>query len=1218
MLFRFPGNSRRRDRLAKAKEESLLMKKKIHWISIVLLVLAFFPSPALAAPPTQGEDLKAKADTLYQEAISLYNQADYQGAINHLEQALSLYQNIGDREDEVKTLNNLGELSRSLGKYQQALSYYQQAQVINRELGDRSGEGIALNNIAAIYYRFGQNEQALKYFQEALAIRKDVGDRSGEGTTLNNIGAIYQRLGQYKQAMNYIQQALAIHQELGDLSREAATLNNIGYVYGKTGQYEQALSYYQQALAILREIGDRLGEGTTLNNIGAAYHSVGQYQQALDFNQQALAIHQELGDLSGEAISLVNIADVYISQGQYQKALDNQQQALAIQQEIGDRAGQATTLADIGLVYNNLGQYEQAMNYVQQALDIYRELGQQSGEAVTINNLAGIYVGLGQYEQGMNYFQQALAIHKEIGDRSGEGSTLNNIGYVYGGTGQYEQALSYYQQALAIHKEIGDRSGEGTSLNNIGTVYDDLGQYQSALNYYQQALAIHKEIGDRSGEATTLNNISLVYNELGQYQSALNADHQALAIFREIGERAGEATLLGTIGGVYYSVEQYQQALSYYQQALAIHKEIGDRSGEGTSLNNIGLVYYSLRQYPEALDYYQQSLAIAQEIGDRTQAKTILGNIGVLYDEQDDNVQAMSYYQQAIEVIESIQGDIKIRELKTSFASQQVDIYERLINLLWDNGHFQEAFNYVERARARAFLDGLAGGAVDFRAGANSTGLEREQLLKAEILSLHTELVKLRNRPQDEWDTDAIAAVRSELSRLETDYAQLLTDIKLLNPEVSSLVSVNVASLDDIQRLIDEDTTLLEYYVSPDRTFVFIITNSTFEPLALEVSLDDLTHTVATFRDFANLDDTYPTNLKQLYSWLITPLKDRLKTPLVGIIPHGVLHYLPFAALTDGASYLSDDYSLFTLPSASVLRFIQEKRKPESNTVLALGNPTTDLPSLHFAEQEAESIAKLYRTQALLGTTATESSVWDNARKVAILHLAAHGEYNSNNPLFSAIHLAGDTQNDGRLEVHEVYSLDLTAATNLVVLSACETNIGAVSAGDEVVGLNRAFLYAGTPTVISSLWNVDDAATALLMERFYTHLRAGMSKGEALRQAQMDVRGEYPHPYYWASFVLTGDPGPVGKMQLTLPFSINNWSLWIGGIGSSLLGIVVCGLIVIRASRAAEKRRLRKQLDLLLENRRRWKSQPDSPMRSRVLRQISHKLREMGRKEQRQ
>jgi CHAT domain-containing protein len=198
---------------------------------------------------------------------------------------------------------------------------------------------------------------------------------------------------------------------------------------------------------------------------------------------------------------------------------------------------------------------------------------------------------------------------------------------------------------------------------------------------------------------------------------------------------------------------------------------------------------------------------------------------------------------------------------------------------------------------------------------------------------------------------------------------------------------------------------------------------------------------------------------------------------------------------------------------------------------------------------------------------ATESAVRSKAGQASIIHLAAHGEFNPYNPLFSAIHLAGDAQNDGRLEAHEVYGLDLTAATELVVLSACQTNVGAVSAGDEVVGLNRAFIYAGTPTVIASLWNVDDAATALIMERFYTHLRSGANKGEALRQAQIEVRAKYPHPFYWAAFVLTGDADSTVQVKPTPP-----WSLILGAT-------VIGGAFLIFVTRAVAMRRRQKRVD---------------------------------------
>jgi CHAT domain-containing protein len=289
------------------------------------------------------------------------------------------------------------------------------------------------------------------------------------------------------------------------------------------------------------------------------------------------------------------------------------------------------------------------------------------------------------------------------------------------------------------------------------------------------------------------------------------------------------------------------------------------------------------------------------------------------------------------------------------------------------------------------------------------------------------------------------------------------------------------------------------------------------------------------------------------------------------IVPHSVLHYLPFAALMDGQRYLVDDYTITYLPSASTLPFIQANLGHAGDETLILGNPTTGdstLPPLAFAEREAEAVAALYGVAPVTGTAAMEGVVREQASQVGILHLAAHGSYNADNPLYSAIALAPDPGNtgqpegDGLLEVHEVYGLDLRNA-DLVVLSACETQLGELSTGDEMVGLTRAFFFAGTPSVIASLWSVDDRPTEMLMERFYTHLQEGMGKAAALRQAQLDVRAECPNPYYWAGFVLSGDGGAVSDIKPRPP--VPAWA-WIGG-GLVILLVLGTGLWVWRRKR---------------------------------------------------
>jgi CHAT domain-containing protein len=378
------------------------------------------------------------------------------------------------------------------------------------------------------------------------------------------------------------------------------------------------------------------------------------------------------------------------------------------------------------------------------------------------------------------------------------------------------------------------------------------------------------------------------------------------------------------------------------------------------------------------------------------------------------------------------------------------------------------------------------------------------------------------------------------LKELEAEYASLLVELKRQSPAAASLVSVDTASLAEIQDLLDEGTTLVEFFVTDKNTYVFIVTRQRFEVIEIDVSRSQLFETILIYYDFAETNSPHPNTLRQLYEWLIQPVAPYLETDAILIVPYGILHYVPFAALTDGNDYFIDKYVPFALPSANALRFVPDEPQ-DFDTALVIGNPTGTggLSPLPFAEREAQSVAELFKTQPLLGNEATETIFRAEADRNNILHIAAHGAYNPDSPLFSSIYLASDNQYDGRLDVFEIYDLDLTHKTSLVILSACETQLGAkglrtglgVTAGDEVVGLTRSFLYAGTPSVIASLWNVDDEATGLLMERFYTHLREGTGKAAALRQAQIEVREEYPNPYYWSAFMLSGDAGKVELMS---------------------------------------------------------------------------------------
>jgi CHAT domain-containing protein len=357
----------------------------------------------------------------------------------------------------------------------------------------------------------------------------------------------------------------------------------------------------------------------------------------------------------------------------------------------------------------------------------------------------------------------------------------------------------------------------------------------------------------------------------------------------------------------------------------------------------------------------------------------------------------------------------------------------------------------------------------------------------------------------------------------QEQYSQLVIQLKLSDPEYASLTTVDPPALDEVQALLDADTTLLSFVVGTDFTLIYVVTRD--QIVAREVPIGDAgLRAMVGEREFAQPRGAVD-GLSQLASALLDPVRDNITTAKLGIIPHGVLHYVPFAALPYADRVLGDAFLLFSLPSASTLPFVESKRhRTEPGARLALSPDLKEgVSPLPFADQEARFVAQLFGTQPLLDTAASEAAVKRESGQIEVLHVASHGEYNPRNPLFSRVLLQPGEGEDGSLEVHEVYGLDLPRA-RLVVLSACETNLGEQSRGDEVVGLTRAFIYAGAPTVVSSLWTVNDRATSLFMGAFYEALQSGDAPAMATRQAQARVREEYSHPYYWASFVLTGAP----------------------------------------------------------------------------------------------
>jgi len=364
------------------------------------------------------------------------------------------------------------------------------------------------------------------------------------------------------------------------------------------------------------------------------------------------------------------------------------------------------------------------------------------------------------------------------------------------------------------------------------------------------------------------------------------------------------------------------------------------------------------------------------------------------------------------------------------------------------------------------------------------------------------------------------------VKRLQDDYRDILLEIQASRPDIASLVSVNPLTLPEVQQLLGPGVALLTYYVTADEILCWTVGRERVDLTRTRLGRDTLGRMILTYRRMLQNLEPVEAHSRELHQLLLAPVLPKLgNVQVLGIVPHGALHTLAFATLSDGESTLLDRYPLFQLPSASVFTFTLERRKAQRNTrVLAVGNPDLQDESLElpFAEREVGSLAWNYPNMtALTREKATKSWISEHIAEFGIIHLATHGEFDPVNPLFSALKLVSDKkEKDGDLDAAEIFDLRITA--DLIVLSACQTGLGKVSGGDEVQGMNQAFLYAGTHALISSLWRVSDISTAMLMKQFYREYQT-RPKAESLRRAMLHVKNRFPHPGYWGAFTLSGD-----------------------------------------------------------------------------------------------
>ncbi len=514
---------------------------------------------------------------------------------------------------------------------------------------------------------------------------------------------------------------------------------------------------------------------------------------------------------------------------------------------------------------------------------------------------------------------------------------------------------------------------------------------------------------------------------------------------------------------------------------------------------------YGMGRMTEAKAAYDALLAIPSVRQNSGIYWMILFDRGHIAESEGDLEGASRYYRDAIETIELLRSSINTEAAKIGFVTDKQAVYAAQVNLLLRQDRPAQALEYVERGKSRAFVDLLA----DRFVAAGAARVDRGDASVAGMLEQHraAEETLLAQSPGRD---DATAGQQRNAVLAATE------SIRKAAPQVASLIAVPPVSADALARLLEPDEVGIQYYGFGDRLFAL-----TFGPQGTRGFTLSAAGLLADIRDFrsalARRSPQADEIGRKLYARLIAPLEPVLGNKALLIVPHGGLHYLPFAALSDGKGYLIEKHALRITSSASALQFLHEPAAGTLPTALILGNPTLDLPS---AEDEARRLGrKIDKSRVLLRRDATRDAFLQMAPRYRMLHLATHGVFEPQRPLESKIVLAPGKEGSGELNVSELYGLTLNA--DLVTLSACETGLGRITDGGDVIGMTRGFLYAGSRSVVASLWPVADEATLQLMERFYANL-ARLNKRDALRAAQLETARTMPQPYFWAAFYLTG------------------------------------------------------------------------------------------------
>lgn len=767
--------------------------------------------------------------------------------------------------------------------------------------------------------------------------------------------------------------------------------------------WKQSLQKYERAAQLWREGGDARGEARALRGIASLHRDPQYLPEAERYFKRALALWQEMKDLQGEAYTLLEWGGAVRDLGSAEKALGHYEQALKIFRETDNRLGEAAALYNIGRSYALVGEMRKALEHYRQALALQQAHRDRAGELSTLNAMTGAHNGLGEPDVSLKLAEEVAKIWGEAGDQVREALAINNAGLVYHEWGNWQKALDEYRRSLAKLPSMESLRAddcrakaalsrcmvEAAVLDNMGALHADMGEPRRALEVHEKSLVIRNALGIPRGRGTTLARIGYAYFLSGETQKALDKYSEALDILKGADAKGYYANTLTVMGMAYVAQADYPKALEHFNRALAVQQELQDVQGQAITFDKLGHVYSLTGESAAAFKNFDQALAIWRRVRDPHGEAITLYNIARAEASLGKLPEARAHVERAISNVEALRTAITSQKLRTSYFVSKQDYYGLLVDLrmrLHDTdasaGHDVAALEAAERARARGLVDILTEAHVDIRQGVADPELVMlEQTLRRKL----SDKVAAARRPTPSGGgqaTDRLAAaLGKEIDELSSQYDEVRARIRSQSPRYAELTQPRPLSLQELQRLLDDDTLLLEYALGDERSYLWVVgrtsrisshilpRRSQIEAAAARL-MESVTapepvagETPAQYGiRVAEAKSRYLEESAALSEMILGPASDRLGKKRLLVVGDGALQYVPFGALPTPVKAVNigretttqapgvaaareplvADHELVEIPSASTLvtlRAVTGKRRPFQHQVAVLADP---------------------------------------------------------------------------------------------------------------------------------------------------------------------------------------------------------------------------------------------------------------------------------------